>query len=168
MINSTMEIKSLAKLSLLVLIFFACEDKDSTVPISSWNTIQEQILTPSCANCHISGTAIAKQSGLDLSKGNAYSQMVNVPPKNISAKNDGLVIVSNEGGMKGLGKSYLWEKINAYDREHFLSDHPEYGQMMPPGVNFLTNGQLQFIRGWIEGGAPETGIVVDEKFIRRF
>ena len=106
MINSTMEIKSLAKLSLLVLIFFACEDKDSTVPISSWNTIQEQILTPNCANCHISGTAIAKQSGLDLSKENAYSQMVNVPPKNISAKNDGLVIVSNESGMKGLGKSY--------------------------------------------------------------
>ena len=166
MINSTMEIKSLAKLSLLVLIFFACEDKESTVPISSWNTIQEQILTPSCANCHIGGTAIAKQSGLDLSKGNAYSQMVNVPPKNISAKNDGLVIVSNEGGMKGLGKSYLWEKINAYDREHFLSDHPEYGQMMPPSGNFLTNGQLQVIRGWIEGGAPETGIVVDEKLLQ--
>jgi hypothetical protein len=67
--------------------------------------------------------------------------------------------------LKGLSKSFLWEKINAYDREHFLSDHSEYGQMMPPGENFLTDGQLQFVRSWIEAGAPETGIIVDEKIL---
>jgi hypothetical protein len=91
--------------------------------------------------------------------------MVGVSPKNIAAKEDGLVIVSNEGGMKGLAKSFLWEKINAYDREHYLSDHPQYGQMMPPGENFLSDGQLKFIRSWIEAGAPESGIVVDEKLL---
>jgi hypothetical protein len=91
--------------------------------------------------------------------------MVGVSPKNIAAKEDGLVIVSNEGGMKGLAKSFLWEKINAYDREHYLSDHPEYGQMMPPGENFLSDGQLQFVRAWIEAGAPESGIVVEEKLL---
>ena len=78
----------------------------------------------SCVNCHASETAITKQSGLDLSNNEAYGQMVGVSPKNIAAKEDGLVIVSNEGGMKGLAKSFLWEKINAYDREHYLSDHP--------------------------------------------
>ena len=91
--------------------------------------------------------------------------MLGVSPKNIAAKEDGLVIVSNEGGMKGLAKSFLWEKINAYDREHYLSDHPQYGQMMPPGENFLSDGQLKFIRSWIEAGAPESGIVVDEKLL---
>ena len=64
--------------------------------------------------------------------------------------------------MKGLSKSYLWEKINAYEREHFLSDHPEYGQLMPPGDNFLTDGQLQFVRTWIEESAPNLSSVADE------
>ena len=91
--------------------------------------------------------------------------MVAVSPKNISAKEDGLVIVSNEGGLKGLGKSFLWEKINAYDREHYLENHPDYGQMMPPGESFLTDGQLQFVRAWIEARAPEEGIVADEELL---
>ena len=152
------------QVSILLFIFSGCEEIEKSEN-SSWNLIQEQILAPNCANCHITGTAIYKQSGLDLSGGNAYNEMVNVLPKNISAKDDELVIVSTAGGMKGLSKSFLWEKINAYDREHFLSDHSEYGQMMPPGENFLTDGQLQFVRSWIEGGAPETGIIVDEKIL---
>ena len=58
------------------------------------------------------------------------------------------------------------EKINAYDQEHFLADHPEYGQLMPPGGNFLTDGELQFIRSWIESGAPETGVVSNESLLQ--
>ena len=150
--------------TIILFVFFGCErveeDKGST-----WSIIQEEILVPSCTNCHASESAITKQSGLDLTNDEAYSEMVGVSPKNIAAKDDGLVIVSNVGGMKGLAKSFLWEKINAYDREHYLSDHPEYGQMMPPGENFLSDGQLQFVRSWIEAGAPEIGIVVDEKVL---
>ena len=145
-------------------IFIGCEEVEKP-DRSTWNIIQEEVLLSSCVNCHVSQTAITKQSGLDLSKNEAYSEMVGVSPKNIAAKEDGLVIVSNEGGMKGLAKSFLWEKINAYDREHYLSDHPQYGQMMPPGENFLSDGQLKFIRSWIEAGAPESGIVVDEKLL---
>ena len=145
-------------------IFIGCEEVEKP-DRSTWNIIQEEVLLSSCANCHASQTAITKQSGLDLSKNEAYSEMVGVSPKNIAAKEDGLVIVSNEGGMKGLAKSFLWEKINAYDREHYLSDHPQYGQMMPPGENFLSDGQLKFIRSWIEAGAPESGIVVNEKLL---
>ena len=145
-------------------VFFGCEEVEK-VEKSTWNIIQEEILVSSCLNCHASETAIAKQSGLDLTNDEAYSDMIGVSPKNIAAKEDGLVIVSNEGGMKGLAKSFLWEKINAYDREHYLSDHPEYGQMMPPGENFLSDGQLQFVRSWIEAGAPESGNVVDEKVL---
>jgi hypothetical protein len=36
---------------------------------------------------------------------------------------------------------------------------------MPPGGNFLTDGELQFVRLWIEAGAPKTGIVVDEEVL---
>ena len=156
--------KFLPKTISILIILSACSEK---VPSGSetWNVIQEEILTPQCVNCHSQGTAIAKQSGLILSDGSSYGAMVGVPPKNIAAKNDNLVIVSNEGGLKGLGKSFLWEKINAHDREHYLSDHQNYGQMMPPGDNFLNDGQLQFIRAWIEAGAPELGIVADEKLL---
>ncbi len=146
------------------LLLFGCEEsKESTR--TTWQVIEQDILTPSCANCHMQGTAIVKQSGLDLSEGKAYDAMVGIQPKNTAAKNEGLYIVSNAGGMKGLGKSFLWEKINAHDREHYLADHPEYGQMMPPGENFLTDGQLKFVRAWIEAGAPESGVVAEEALL---
>ena len=156
--------KSFLKLILPLFLLNACVKKEEGTN-TTWQVVQDEILTPQCANCHMSGTAIMKQSGLDLSKGNAYGAMVAVSPKNISAKEDGLVIVSNEGGLKGLGKSFLWEKINAYDREHYLENHPDYGQMMPPGESFLTDGQLQFVRAWIEARAPEEGIVADEELL---
>ena len=151
-------------LLIFVFILLSCEEIDNSEQ-STWNIIENKILATSCANCHVPGSAMTKQSGLDLSQNDSYSRLVGVTPKNIAAKNDGLVIVSNAGGMKGLSKSYLWEKINAYDREHYLSDHPDYGQMMPPGQNFLTDGQLKFVRSWIEAGAPESGTVSEEKLL---
>ena len=152
------------QLILPALILFGCEENNDDAQ-STWQIIEQDILTPSCANCHVQGTAIMKQSGLDLSEGNAYNAMVGVQPKNTAAKNEGLYIVSNAEGMKGLGQSFLWEKINAHDREHYLADHSEYGQMMPPGENFLTDGQLKFVRSWIEAGAPEFGIVAEESIL---
>ncbi|MBC8346794.1 MAG: hypothetical protein ISR82_04980 [Candidatus Marinimicrobia bacterium] len=156
--------KYLTKLIPFLFLLISCSEKVGE-GTETWNVIQEEILTPQCVNCHMQGTTIAKQSGLILSEGASYSALVGALPKNLAAKNDNLVIVSNEGGLKGLGKSFLWEKINAHDREHYLGDHPDYGQMMPPGENFLTDGQLQFIRSWIEAGAPELGIVSDEKLL---
>ena len=156
--------KSLLSCALLVFYFLGCEEETSNNQ-SSWNIIQKEILAPNCANCHLSGSAITKQSGLDLSASDIYENLVGVKPKNLSANEDDLLIVSSEGGMKGLSKSFLWEKINAYDREHFLADHPEYGQLMPPGKNFLTDGQLQFVRAWIEAGAPKEGIIADDDIL---
>ena len=72
-------------------------------------------------------------------------------------------------GTEGLGslyKSYLWEKINAPDKDHFYADHPQYGEIMPLGMDFLTNGQLEFIRQWIVAGAPETGVVADSLLLQ--
>ena len=37
--------------------------------------------------------------------------------------------------------------------------------MMPMGLDFLTNGELEFIRQWIIAGAPESGHVADESLL---
>tara|TARA_B100000941_G_scaffold255351_1_gene204015 strand:- start:4729 stop:6030 length:1302 start_codon:yes stop_codon:yes gene_type:complete len=140
----------------------SCQEPVDEKIDTSWSILYKQVLQPNCSNCHMNGSAIQKQSGLDFSSSAVYNDLVGVVPKNLAATEDGLLRVSTEGGMKGLTQSYLWEKINIYDQEHFLNDHPEYGQLMPPGGNVLTDGELQFVRSWIEAGAPATGIVVDE------
>ena len=160
-----MKINFLPKLILLFLFLFACEES-AEQKSATWDVIQKTILEPNCASCHVAGSAIERQSGLSLADDYAYQSMVGKLPKNESARKDGLYIVSTEKGMKGLAQSFLWEKINAYDQEHFLADHPEYGQLMPPGGNFLTDGELQFIRSWIESGAPETGVVSNESLLQ--
>lgn len=155
-----MRLSSLSFLCLLLLM--SCQEPVDEKIDTSWSILYKQVLQPNCSNCHMNGSAIQKQSGLDFSSAAVYNDLVGVVPKNLAATEDGLLRVSTEGGMKGLTQSYLWEKINIYDQEHFLNDHPEYGQLMPPGGNVLTDGELQFVRSWIEAGAPETGIVVDE------
>ena len=81
------------QLILPVLMLFGCEENNDEAR-STWKIIEQDILTPSCVNCHMKGTAIMKQSGLDLSEGNAYNAMVGVQPKNTAAKNEDLYIVS--------------------------------------------------------------------------
>ena len=127
---------------------------------STWNAIQHDIFASNCVSCHSAGTSFARQSGLVLTPDLAYSQLINSVPRNAAAAQDGLVLLSNEG-LAGLFKSYLWEKINAPDQEHFYADHPNYGAQMPLGRPPLTNGQLEFIRQWIRAGAPEEGVVAD-------
>ena len=158
-----MKLFSLFNLCMLLLI--SCQDTVGKDKSPSWDILYNKILEPNCSNCHMNESAIQKQSDLNLSSIASYSSLVGVPPKNEAAKKDGLLRVSTEGGMKGLTQSYLWEKINIYDQDHFLADHAEYGQLMPPSGNFLTDGELQFIRSWIEAGAPETGVVVDENIL---
>ena len=87
--------------------------------------------------------------------------MFNRSPNNTSANENGLFLVSSQGGLLGLLTSYFWEKINISNELHFYSDHPQYGQIMPPGGPYLTNGELNFIEKWIWEGAPETGSVAD-------
>ena len=128
---------------------------------STWERIQTHVLDQNCANCHAAGHSFAVQSDLVLTSDQAYSQLVDVQPKNSAAAADGLVRVSSIGGAPGLFQSYLWEKINAPDRDHFFNDHPNYGSPMPLGGDPLTNGELAFIAEWIKAGAPDAGVVAD-------
>jgi hypothetical protein len=129
---------------------------------STWEIISQDIFEPRCAgSCHTSGTYFANQTQLILTQDVAYSEIINTLPVNASAFEDSLVLVSNEGGLFAIQKSYLWEKINIRNEEHYYADHPYYGEFMPLGGPFLTNGQLNFIEAWIMSGAPDIGTVAD-------
>ena len=127
----------------------------------TWEIINEDIITPKCASCHYTGSFYAELSDLILEEDIAYEQLNNRAPNNQSANENGLTLLSNEGGLYGLLISYLWEKINVRNEIHFYNEHPQYGEIMPLGGPYLTNGELNFIEDWIWAEAPEIGIVAD-------
>jgi hypothetical protein len=154
-------IKKLKKTVSITILFI------SSLPLwgnDTWGIIQETIWTPKCVMCHVGGASFAEQSGLILTESVAYEELINVTPTNIHAAEEGLELVGTNG-ITSLYSSFLWEKINANNYEHFYEDHPEYGSIMPLGLDFLTNGELEFIRQWIIAGAPETGEVADESLL---
>ena len=124
---------------------------------STWSQIQGDILSNNCVLCHYAGSSFARQSGLVLTQDVAYENLVNVQPRNSSAAADSLVRISSEGGMMGLGKSFLWEKVNAPDQLHFFDNHPNYGAIMPFGLPYLTFGELAFPRRSGRVPPPWTG-----------
>jgi len=127
----------------------------------TWQIINEDIMTPKCAICHYEGSFYSEISDLILTEDVAYQQLINRTPDNYSASQNGLELLSDEGGLLGLLLSYFWEKININNEVHFYSEHPQYGEIMPLGGPFLNNGELDFIEDWIWEGAPENGIVAD-------
>lgn len=145
-----MRMQSTASLWVLLLATPAVQAQQA----STWSIIRDQIFAENCTSCHVEGSSFARQSGLVLTANVAYQQLLDRPPKNAAARADGLLRVSS-GGLEGLHKSFLWEKLDAPNQEHFFSDHPFYGSMMPLSGPPLTNGELELIRRWIVGGAPE-------------
>jgi hypothetical protein len=158
--------KSIRFLVIPLVIMFSCNQDEDTSGIdlsqynSTYDIIQGEIWNTRCTSCHTSGTSFANQSDLVLTADVSYDQLMNRLPANQSARTDGLVLLGDKG-LESLYQSFLWEKINALDQEHFYADHPEYGSLMPLGGDFLTNGQLEFIREWIIAGAPREGEVAD-------
>lgn len=135
----------------------SCSKKEVLADESSFGLIQDKILTTSCAvsGCHLSANdATFSQHGLILAKGKAYQNLFGVDPKNANAKQDGLKLVK---AFNSLG-SLLYHKLN-YDDSHHAAK--SYGIAMPLGKSPLTVGQVEFIRRWIEAGAPEKENVAD-------
>ena len=142
------------------IILQAGDDRDT------WEIINDDIISPKCGtSCHVSGEYFAELSDLILTSDHAYSEMKNTIPSNNSANENGLVLISDEGGLLGLLRSFFWEKINIRNESHFLAEHPYYGEIMPMGGPYLTNGELNFIEKWIWEGAPETGQVADPSLL---
>lgn len=136
-------------------------DTPAPSELSSFDLIQQRILTPSCATsgCHLSakdGTFI--QHGLVLAEGVAYQNLVGVDPRNSAAKTDGLKRIKPFASLESL----LYHKLTT-DASHHAGK--QYGNPMPLGGNALPDGQVEFVRRWIEAGAPQTGSVADVKLL---
>ena len=143
----------------LVLASVACGgDQASTnqpqVGSGSFAQLQTSVLTPNCAvsGCHVSASAV-ESGALVLTAGAAYDNLVNARPTNLAAQRDGLKRV-----MPGKpDSSLLFQKIVLALAAHGSN----YGNVMPVGSQALPQGQVDFIRKWIEAGAPATGDVAD-------
>lgn len=147
------------------LLTLGCSKKsiDSTdaTTVSSFDLIQQKILTPSCATsgCHASTSDNTyAQHGLVLEKSVAYQNLIGVNPKNDLAKTDNLQRVKPFKSLESL----LFHKLE-WDASHH--SNKQYGLPMPLGSNPLYVGQIEFIRRWIEAGAPRTGDVVDKTLL---
>ncbi|MFT5055776.1 MAG: hypothetical protein ACI80H_000480 [Pseudoalteromonas distincta] len=162
-LNSTSHMKYIItlSLSLFLLVFVnSCKDKPEVEaePMATWDVIQQNILNTKCISCHVAGSSQANQSNLILTSDVAYAMLIDKTPHNTAAALDGYKLIGT-AGLESLSKSFFWEKVNAPNQEHFYEDHPEYGEIMPPGAIPLTNGEIAFIGQWIVAGAPKTGEV---------
>ncbi|GAB4021938.1 hypothetical protein EXU85_28390 [Spirosoma sp. KCTC 42546] len=136
-------------------------DSPDPAKMASFDLIQQKILTPSCATsgCHLSEKdATFIQHGLVLAAGVAYENLVGVDPKNSDAKADGLKRVKAFASLESL----LYHKLNISAGHH---SGKQYGNPMPLGGATLPDGQIEFVRRWIEAGAPKTDSVADAKLL---
>jgi hypothetical protein len=139
----------------IIILMQACEK--NTTPTAtvkpSFDIIQEKILNVSCAlsGCHASTSDPSfAQHGLVLTPGKSYANLVGVLAKNAAAKNLGLKLVNP----KDPDNSFLMHKI-ACETGHHAST-ANFGAHMPLGGNFLSQGEVDFIRKWIINGASAT------------
>ena len=152
---------------LLTLVFAISCKEDAENPVmkeDTWSIIQEKILDTKCVSCHVDGSTFAKQSGLILTSDVSYNNLIDKTPTNNAAAADDLKLLETSG-LESLYNSFLWEKINAPNQEHYYAEHPEYGEIMPPGDAPLTNGEIEYIRQWIVAGAPQKGSVAEESLL---
>ena len=131
--------------------------------VATFDLIQDRILTPTCAQsgCHASETDGAfRQHGLLLTKGKAYDYLVGKDPKNALALEDKFKRVTPFSALTSL----FYHKLNWDGAGHHAGR--SYGNPMPLGGTALFNGQIEFIRRWIESGAPRTGNVADTTLLK--
>lgn len=158
--------RSTLTLVVVFLLITACSKStvDNTLPAnetSSFVLLQEKVITPTCATsgCHASTSdATYAQHGLVLEKSVAYKNLVGVEPKNELSKADGHLRVKAYKSLESL----FYHKLN-WDVSHHGGK--QYGIPMPLGGTALTVGQIEFVRRWIEAGAPQTGDVVDKALL---
>lgn len=143
----------------LMALLGACGGGDNAgtaapLPDGTFARIQRTIIEPQCVSCHRSGTTDARSSQLVLSSDSSYAQLVGIASTQQLARADRLLRVKPFRA----DSSLLYHKL-AWVPGHHSRD---YGTLMPMGTTKgLTVGQLEYIRRWIEAGAPQSGNVVD-------
>lgn len=136
-------------------VFVACDSEEPTPsftpPDSSFGLVYSKIFQPTCAvsGCH-DGTTFPILTGET-----AYDAIFNVNAKNGQANAAGLQLIrSNDAD-----SSFLYQKL-IYDTSNF-----KFGAKMPLGGLVVSDDAIQFVKEWIEAGAPETGHVANRTLI---
>jgi len=148
--------------SLLVVasLISACGGNDGSaatecVSDSTFAQVQEQIFEGrgcTSSSCH----GDSPQAGLDLRADVAYDNLVNVA----SVSGDYRRVFPAEEDL-----SLLYLKVAAKAGGESLAAQGISGVPMPVGQDALSDDDLELLRSWIRGGAPEEGIVEgSEKF----
>ncbi len=160
--HSFLKITTLAVLAFFVINACTKQSIDSENPtVSSFSLMQDKLITPTCATsgCHASITDKSfVQHGLVLEKSVAYENLFGITPVNLLSKADGHLRVK---AFKSL-ESLFYHKLT-WDATHHGGK--QYGLPMPLGSTALSVGQIEFVRRWIEAGAPKTGEVADAKLL---
>ena len=126
---------------------------------ASFTRIQREILDPQCVSCHKTGDANARQSGLVLTADSSYQQLVGVVSLQSRARSSGIPRIM---AFKS-DSSLLYHKLAWVPGHHSV----DYGNLMPMGTTkSVTAGQLEYVRRWIEAGAPRSGNVVDTMVLK--
>jgi hypothetical protein len=150
----TTQLKTLLFLGFTIFAFNACdtETPDYTPPDSSFGLIYTNIFQTSCG---LSGCHDGSASYPTLNGENTFQNIVNGDVQNLQADNAGLkLIIPNDSD-----NSFLYQKINFNNSSH------QYGSPMPPGGLVVTSDAIEFVRLWIEAGAPLEGHVADRSLI---
>ncbi|MGI9326793.1 MAG: CHRD domain-containing protein [Pseudomonadales bacterium] len=107
------------------------------VQVATLSQIQAQVFTPSCAvsGCH---SGASPPQGLNLSDGQAFSNLVNVASGEVPTLN---LVTPNDAD-----NSYLVQKVEG---------SAAVGSRMPLGQPALSNALIQDIRDWINDGAQD-------------
>lgn len=120
---------------------------------TSFSRIQEKILTPACNSCHSAGHPYAVQSALVLDAAVSYRNLFNAPVKLAEAGARGMKQVVP----RDVQNSLLYQKLLLWDP----SRPQHFGSPMPMGSTSLSVGQIEYIKRWIESGAPDSGDNID-------
>lgn len=155
---------SLSTLAVSAILVVSCQTKEAEAVLEegSFKLIQTQVFDKSCATsgCHASEQdASFKQHGLILTSKVSYDNLFNKLPKNSAAKSDSLRLITPGN----VAKSFLFTKLNCSAAS--LLSGKQYGNPMPLGANGLSVGEIEFIRKWIEAGAPRSGGSADASLI---
>lgn len=92
----------------------------------------------SCTSCHQSAVGAPRAAGMSLASDIAYESLVGKPS---SRKSGAVLVVPGDPD-----RSYLIQKLEG--------NTSMVGRRMPTSPPYLTAGQMQIIRRWIQIGAP--------------
>lgn len=146
---------------MLTVIFVQCKKKTTTPAetvdpnAASYSNMQTHIFKHSCntSGCHNTAASSNVQHGLVLEGVDVYERLINIDPKNADAKNAGLKLVKPGKA----DSSFLFTKCQWTSFK--------FGNQMPLGANPIDADEIEFIKQWINAGAPKTGVVADYKLL---